>query len=250
MVNILLSGCCGRMGRVVRRAVDQRDDCRIVAGIDLVEGSAAGFPIYSDFSLVKEKVDVIVDFSHPSVLSSLLAYIAENQIPAVLATTGYSSEQIEQIKIAAVSAPLFFSFNMSLGINLLVELAKKATCILGDSFDIEIVEAHHNQKIDAPSGTALMLANGIQDALNEDYDLVYERHSRRQKREKKEIGIHSIRGGTIVGEHSVIFAGHDEVVTLSHSAASKEVFATGAVRAAMYMVGRPAGLYSMSDLIK
>ena len=250
MVKILLSGCCGKMGRAVRQAVAGRDDCVIVAGVDLASDATAGFPVYAAFEQVQEEADVVVDFSHPAVLPSLLAYIEKNQLPAVLATTGYSDEQTALIKKAAESSPIFFSFNMSLGINLLIELAKKATCILSDSFDIEIVEAHHNQKIDAPSGTAVMLAGGIQDALNEGYDLVYERHSRRQKREKKEIGIHSIRGGTIVGEHSVIFAGHDEVVTLSHSAQSKEVFATGAVRAALYMVGRPAGLYAMSDLMK
>ena len=171
-------------------------------------------------------------------------------MPGVLCSTGYSAEQTAQIKAAAQQYPIFFSFNMSLGINLLIELAKKATCILSDSFDIEIVEAHHNQKLDAPSGTAVMIANGIEDALNEDYALVYDRHERREKRPKKEIGMHAIRGGTIVGEHTVLFAGHDEVLKISHSAQSKEVFAVGAIRAALYMVGRPAGLYAMSDLMK
>lgn len=238
------------MGRAVRQAVAQREDCRIVAGVDLATDPMADFPIYRDVASVKEMIDVIVDFSHPSVLPSLLRYIETKGTPAVLATTGYSEEQTAQIKAAAQSAPIFFSFNMSLGINLLIELAKKATCILSDSFDIEIIEAHHNQKLDAPSGTAVMIANGIEDALNEEYELVYDRHERRQKRPKKEIGMHAIRGGSIVGEHTVLFAGHDEVVKISHSAQSKEVFAVGAIRAALYMVGRPAGLYAMSDLMK
>lgn len=250
MVNLLLCGCCGKMGHVIQEAVAAREDCRIVAGVDLAKDDSLSFPVYSSIDQVQETADALIDFSHPSTLDSLLGYMEKTGTAAVLATTGYSEEQIEKIKRMAESVPIFFSFNMSLGINLLVELAKKATCILGESFDIEIVEAHHNQKIDAPSGTAVMLANAVKDALAEDYELVYDRHDRRQKREKKEIGIHSLRGGTIVGEHSVVFAGRDEIVTLSHSARSKEIFACGSVRAALYMVGKPAGLYSMSDLMK
>ena len=250
MVKILLSGCCGKMGRVVRETVAARDDCQIVAGVDLNPDATLPFPVYASVDQVKEDVDALIDFSHPSALNSLLSYIGKTGAAAVLATTGYSEDQIADIREAAKTSPIFFSFNMSLGINLLVELVKKATCILGESFDIEIVEAHHNQKIDSPSGTAVMLANAVQDALTEDYELVYDRHDRRQKRSPKEIGIHSLRGGTIVGEHSVVFAGRDEVVTLSHSARSKEIFAVGAVRAALFMVGKPAGLYQMSDLMK
>ena len=166
-----------------------------------------------------------------------------------MASTGYSEEQIAKIKSVAEQVPVFFTFNMSLGINLLVQLAKKAASVLGDRFDIEIVEKHHNQKIDAPSGTAIMLANAINEEFENSKNYVYDRHSRRQKREKSEIGMHSIRGGTIVGEHDVIFAGHDEVITLSHSAASKTVFAEGSINAAVYLKDKPAGLYDMSLLV-
>lgn len=237
------------MGHVIRTIVSQRDDCKIIAGID-INTESTDFPVYSSFDRITEKADVVIDFSHPSVLDSLLDYVCETGIPAIISTTGYNDDQIKRINEASKTSPIFFSFNMSLGINLLLELSKKAACILGDTFDIEIVEAHHNQKIDAPSGTAVMIANAIEDALNDDgYYPVYDRHSVRQKRNKKEIGIHSIRGGNIVGEHSVMFAGHDEIVSISHSARSKEVFAVGAVKAALFMVGKPAGMYSMKDMI-
>lgn len=248
MTKILLSGCFGKMGRVIADVVSRREDAVISAGVDLSDGSA-DFPTYHTLDEVTEPVDAIIDFSHPSALEGLLAFAREKRVPAVLATTGYSDAQIEKIKAASGETPLFFSFNMSLGINLLVELSKKAVSILGDGFDIEIVEAHHNQKIDAPSGTAVMLADGINEALGEPYSLIYDRHDRRKKREKKEIGMHAIRGGTIVGEHQVIFAGRDEIITLSHSARSKEVFAVGAVSAAVFMHGKPSGLYNMKDLI-
>lgn len=249
MTKIILSGCNGKMGHVIRSIVAQRDDCKIVAGVD-INTESTDFPVYSSFGSITEKADVVIDFSHPSVLDSLLDYISETGIPAIISTTGYNDDQTKKITDAAKTSSIFFSFNMSLGINLLLELSKKAACILGDTFDIEIVEAHHNQKIDAPSGTAVMIANAIEDALNDDgYYPVYDRHSVRRKRDKKEIGIHSIRGGNIVGEHSVMFAGHDEIVSISHSARSKEVFAVGAVKAALFMVGKPAGMYSMKDMI-
>ena len=167
----------------------------------------------------------------------------------VFATTGYSDAQIEQIKLASKEIPIFFSFNMSLGVNLICSLAKKAASILGDGFDIEIIEKHHNQKIDAPSGTAIMLANAVNSQFDGNKVYEYDRHSIRQKRSKKEIGIHSVRGGTIVGEHDVIFAGRDEVITISHSAYSKEVFAVGGVRAAKFIAGKPAGLYDMNSIL-
>ena len=175
---------------------------------------------------------------------------AITNVALVLATTGYDDAQIQKIQSASQQIPVFFTFNMSLGINLLVELAKKAATVLGGQFDIEIVEKHHNQKIDAPSGTAIMIANAINDTLNNEYHYVYDRHARRMKRDSKEIGMHSIRGGTIVGEHDVIFAGQDEVITLSHSAASKTVFAVGAVNAAVYLCGKPAGMYDMKQLVQ
>ena len=248
-VKILISGASGKMGHAVAAAVSEREDCIISAGIDLKTDAYADFNIYQNFSKLPEKPDVIIDFSNPAALDNLLNYCLVNGVPCVLATTGYSEEQISQIKKASESIPVFFSFNMSLGINLLVQLAKKATSILGNQFDIEIVEKHHNQKLDAPSGTALMLADAINSSLDNQYHYVYDRHSRRQKREKSEIGLHAIRGGTIVGEHDIIFAGHDEVITLSHSAASKEVFAVGAVNAAVFLKDQKAGMFDMSALM-
>ncbi len=248
-IKILISGASGKMGHAVAAAVSSREDCVISAGVDLRTESYADFKIYPDFSALPEKPDVVIDFSNPAILDNLLHYCLVNGIPCVLATTGYSEEQTAKIRKAAESIPVFFSFNMSLGINLLVQLAKKATAILGNQFDIEIVEKHHNQKIDAPSGTALMIADAINNSLDNQYHYVYDRHSKRQKREKTEIGLHAIRGGTIVGEHDIIFAGHDEVITLSHSAASKEVFAVGAVNAAVFLKHQKPGMYDMSALM-
>ena len=249
MVKILITGANGKMGHAVAAAVSGREDAVICGGIDLNTAQYGDFPIYDSFSKVEAKPDVIIDFSNPALLDALLEYCLTNGVPAVLATTGYSEEQIAKIRKAAEQIPVFFSFNMSLGINLLVQRAKKAAAILGGQFDIEIVEKHHNQKIDAPSGTALMLADAINDTLNNEYHYVYDRHSKRQKREKTEIGLHAIRGGTIVGEHDIIFAGHDEVITLSHSAASKEVFAVGAVNAAVFLAAQKPGMYDMSAMM-
>ena len=249
MKRIILSGCNGKMGKFITDIVDSRDDCEIVAGVDKDAVMLSNYPVFSAFSDIKCEADVIIDFSHPSVLSSLLSYVHDTKTPAVIATTGFDEKQTEMIKEAAKTRPIFFSFNMTLGINLLADLLKKATAVLADSFDIEIIEAHHNQKIDAPSGTAIMLANAINEQLDKSYELKYDRHSVREKRPKKEIGMHAVRGGTIVGEHEVIFAGRDEIITLSHSARSKEVFAVGAVKAAVFMVGKEAGMYSMTDLI-
>ena len=250
MTNIVISGANGKMGKVINNVISLRDDCRVIAGIDINTESYADISIFASPDMLPEKPDVIIDFSHPSALDSLIGYALSTGTPLVLATTGYSDEQIEKIKKSSEQIPVFFTFNMSLGINLLVELAKKATAVLGDQFDIEIVEKHHNQKIDAPSGTAIMLANAVNDTLDNKMKYTYDRHSQRKKREKNEIGIHSIRGGTIVGEHDVIFAGRDEVITLSHQASSKEVFAVGSVNAAIFMNGKKKGLYTMADLIK
>ena len=253
MKRIVLSGCNGHMGQVISNSVNERDDCKIVAGIDLNTNTPFGYPVYKSAAEITEEADVLIDFSHVSVLTSILQYSVEKNIPVVLCTTGYSKEQVEELKEASKKIPVFYSRNMSLGINLLVALSKKAARILGDQFDIEIVEKHHNQKIDAPSGTALMIADGICEALQEEKHYVYDRHSQRKKREKNEIGLHAIRGGTIVGEHEVIFAGHHETITLSHSAQTKDLFAIGAINAAMYLVSgerKPAGLYDMSDMIQ
>lgn len=250
MKRILLSGCSGKMGKNIISVVSERDDCQITAGLDLVTETDCGFPVYSDiFEIDPLSADVIIDFSHPSVLEPLLQYSLKNKMPVVLATTGYTDEQVEMIKNASNEIPVFYSRNMSLGINLLVSLAKKAVSILGDSFDIEILEKHHNQKIDAPSGTALMIADAINEERDNFYKYEYDRHSRRKKRDKNEIGLHAVRGGTIVGEHDVIFAGHDEVITLSHSAQSKGVFAAGAVNAAVFICDLQPGLYDMEALV-
>ena len=250
MTNIILCGCNGKMGAAVQSFVSQREDCSIAAGVDVSGGSQGSFPVYTSISQVKEAAQVVVDFSHPSALSGILEYCRQHPgTAAVLCTTGYSAEQTREIQEASKELPLFYSRNMSLGINLLIELAKKAEAVLGDAFDVEIVEMHHNQKIDAPSGTALMIADAINQVRNDSMQYVYDRNSQRKKREKQEIGLHSVRGGTIVGEHQVIFAGQSEVITLSHSAQSKELFAAGAVNAAVFMAGKAPGLYDMSHMI-
>ena len=247
---ILLSGCNGKMGRAITALVKEREDCEIAAGVDLVSTGNEGYPVFSSAADVTVPVDVVVDFSHPSLLEPLLAFGRKTKTPLVLCTTGYSKEQTQSVHEASREIPVFSSGNMSLGINLLMELAKRAVQVLGDGFDVEIVEMHHNQKIDAPSGTALMLADAVSEAKQEEMHYMYDRHSQRKKREKNEIGIHSVRGGTIVGEHEVIFAGHHEVIKLSHSAQSKEVFAAGAVNAAVFLSRQKPGLYNMSDLLK
>ena len=249
MTNIAICGANGKMGKTIYNCVQNREDCTVVAGIDLYTEQYADFPIVPTPAELPVRPDVIIDFSNPASLDGLLEYCLTTGTPIVVASTGYSDEQIQKIKSASQQIPVFFTFNMSLGINLLVELAKKATKVLGNQFDIEIVEKHHNQKIDAPSGTAIMLANAINETLDNSKHYVYDRHSRRQKRDKSEIGMHAIRGGTIVGEHDVIFAGHDEVITLSHSASSKTVFAEGSINAGVFLKDQPAGLYDMSMLI-
>ncbi len=249
MTKIILSGANGKMGRVIQNVVSLRDDCEIVAGVDLNTESTS-FPVYTDINEITEKADVIIDFSNPVLLDSLLAYSKANKMPLVIATTGYDDNQKAQINDASKECPIFFTYNMSMGINLLANLAKKAVSVLGSDFDIEIIEKHHNQKIDAPSGTALMLADAICEKIDNDMKYEYDRHSKREKRTKNEIGLHAVRGGTIVGEHDIMFCGRDEIITLSHSARSKEIFAVGAVNAAVYMNGKDAGLYDMAELIK
>lgn len=249
MKKIILCGANGKMGHVIRNIIAADNECEIVAGVD-INTESTDFPIYSEIDSVKESADVIIDFSNPALLNSLLEYSAAKKIPVVIATTGFDDDQKKQIENAATENGVFFTYNMSLGINLLATLAKKAVDVLGNDFDIEIIEKHHNQKIDAPSGTALMLADAICEEIDKPMKYEYDRHSKREKRSKNEIGMHAVRGGTIVGEHEIIFAGRDEIITLSHSARSKEIFAVGAVNAAKYMVGKGAGLYTMKDLIK
>lgn len=249
MTKIVICGANGKMGHTIYNCVKEREDCTVVGGIDIFTEEYADFPIVDKPEKLPVKPDVIIDYSNPASLDAVLEYCLSTGTPAVLATTGYSDEQIAKIRSASEQIAIFFTFNMSLGINLLVQLAKKATSVLGDRFDIEIVEKHHNQKIDAPSGTAIMLANAINETLDNSKHYIYDRHSQRKKREKSEIGMHAIRGGTIVGEHDIIFAGHDEVITLSHSAASKSVFAEGSINAAVFIKDKGAGLYDMAQLV-
>lgn len=248
MINVILCGCSGQMGAFVAKAVENEEDIRIAAGVDKYN-NGQDFPVFSSFSEINTEADVIIDFSSPQVLDDVLEYAIENKISAVLATTGYDDEQLGKISEASKKIPVFFTFNMSIGVNLICSLAKKAASILGDGFDVEIVEKHHNRKVDAPSGTAIMLANAVNSEFGNEKYFEYDRHSKRQKRSKNEIGIHSVRGGTIVGEHDVIFAGHDEVITISHSAYSREVFAAGAVKAARFLIGRKAGMYNMNSIM-
>lgn len=249
MTRIIISGCNGKMGHEVSAIASERNDCAVVGGIDVSNQIDNIYPVFKKPADINVEADVIIDFSNPALLSSLLQYAEVHKTPLVLCTTGYNSPQVEALKRVSTEVPIFYSGNMSLGVNLLIELSKKAAQVLGDGFDIEIIEKHHNQKIDAPSGTALMIADEISSAIPNNMHYVYDRHSQRKKRESSEIGIHSIRGGTIIGEHEVIFAGHHEVITLSHSAQSKEVFASGAVNAAVFLASMPAGLYNMSDLL-
>jgi len=250
MTDIILSGCCGNMGKVITALCQEDETIQIVAGVDSFDCGKMPYPVYPAFERIAQKADVIIDFSNPSVLESMLKVAKSTQTPVVIATTGYDEKQLQMIQTAAKDIAIFFTFNMSLGINLMCALAKTATKVLGNSFDIEIIEKHHNQKIDAPSGTAIMLANAISEELEQKPLYEYDRHSKRAKRSKNEIGIHSVRGGTIVGEHEVIFAGTDEVVSVKHQAMSKKVFAVGAINAAKLLTEKHSGMFSMEDIIK
>lgn len=248
MTNIILNGCNGRMGRVLTSLIEAQPNCRVVCGFDVTEATDRPFPVYTSPEDYDGPVDVLIDFSNPKALEKLLPYVSRRKIPTIFATTGLSDAQLASLREASSSIPVFFSANMSVGVNLLIELAQKAAKFLGEGFNIEIIEKHHNQKLDAPSGTALAIADALTDVLPET-QYVYDRHSVRKKRSSEEIGIHSIRGGTIVGEHDVLFAGRDEIITLSHRADSREIFATGALKAALFLAKQPAGFYSMKDLL-
>lgn len=250
MQKIIISGCCGHMGRVVADICASDPDVEIVAGIDLLAQPMEGFPVFATPAACHVEADAVIDFSHPAALGGLLDFCVERRLPIVLATTGYSEEQLAQISEAAKSIPLFRSANMSLGVNVLMDLVRRAAALLGEDFDVEIQERHHRRKLDAPSGTALMLADAASSALSYEAEYVYDRHSVRKPRDRREIGVSSLRGGTIVGDHTVVFAGRDEVIELSHHAASREVFAAGAVKAAKFLACVDApGLYDMSHLI-
>ncbi len=237
------------MGQVITRMAEQYSDLKITAGYDITDSGKNAYPVCTDLKKYEFHPDVIIDFSNPAALEGLIDYSVKNKIPAVIATTGLSQTQIKLLEKASHSIPVFFSANMSLGINLLIDLVKKAARLLEQNYDIEIIEKHHNQKLDAPSGTALAIADSINSVLAQKQEYVYDRHSRRKKRSKTEIGIHAIRGGTIVGEHSVIFAGSDEIIEINHTAMSKEIFGTGALRAARFLYGKAPGMYDMNDLI-
>ena len=251
MLRIIISGCNGHMGRVVADLCAADPAVEVAAGFDVLGPADRDFPVYASPEQFQGQADAVIDFSSPAALDGLLAFGAARHIPLVLATTGYSPEQVAQIGAAAREVPIFRSANMSLGINVLLELVKKAAAVLGGSYDIEIVERHHRRKVDAPSGTALMIADAAAQSCGHETEYVFERHSVRHPRDKKEIGISAVRGGTIVGEHEIIFAGHDEVMEIRHTALSREIFAQGAVEAAKFMatVTEP-GMYDMSMLVK
>ncbi len=249
MIRILLCGSEGKMGRAVKNTVEPLCDMQIAGLVDVSLETDLSKGEFKSFADVSGEYDCIIDFSNPAVLQSELEYAQKSGTPIVLCTTGFSQQQLESVEKASEKIAVFFSANMSLGVNLLVSLCQKAAEILGDNFDIEIIEKHHNQKLDAPSGTALMIANAINEACDQRYHYVYDRQSVRQKRDGKEIGISAVRGGNIVGEHEVLFAGHDECISIKHSATSKEVFAVGAVNAAKFLASKKSGMYSMKDML-
>lgn len=250
MTNIILRGCNGKMGQVISEIVEMDENAVIVAGIDISQNRMNKYPVYQNFSQCKVKADVIIDFSAPVHLEEMLEFAKNRGIGIVLCTTGFSKEQLELINQTADYIPILRSANMSMGINLIMKLVQEAANVLADSgFDIEIVEKHHNKKVDAPSGTALALADAMNEVLRNEYEYKYDRSKERIARNKKEIGISAVRGGTIVGEHEVIFAGTDEVIEIKHTAYSKAIFAKGAVQAAKYLPGKPAGMYQMSNLM-
>ncbi|WP_085833375.1 4-hydroxy-tetrahydrodipicolinate reductase [Clostridium merdae] len=249
MTRFIISGCNGKMGNYIAAGIKNRPDCITVAGVDAFAGAEKEFPVFSSAADISCEADVLIDFSNPALLSSLLELGVSRKMPMVICTTGFSKDQVAQIKKASESIPIFYSGNMSLGVNLMIELAKKAASVLWGQFDVEIIEKHHNQKVDAPSGTALMIADAISSTVEDEPHYEYDRHSQRKKRSKTEIGLHSVRGGTIVGEHEVVFAGPDEILSITHSAQSKEIFSTGSINAALFLIGKSAGMYNMSDLL-
>lgn len=249
MTDILVCGIRGKMGGVIRELLSDDREAKIVCGVDTAAGDLGGIPVYSRFDDVKERVDVILDFSSPAALSGELLWAEKHGCPAVLAATGYTESQLKEIERYSEKIAIFKTANFSLGINILMKLVKSAAQTLGESFDIEIIEKHHNLKVDAPSGTALMLAKSANEAFEGKKSFVCGRSGTSGKR-GGEIGLHAVRGGTIVGEHEVMFAGEDEILTLSHSARSKRVFAAGAIRAAKWLKGKPCGKYDMDDMIE
>ena len=259
MTRIILRGCNGKMGQAITRLLqikkqdEETEDlvkAKIVAGIDVSNVSLNDYPVFTSYNDCDVEADVIIDFSSPNNIEEEFEYAKTNSIPIVLCTTGLSEEQDKTVKDLSKEIAILQAANMSIGVNMLIKIVKMVSMALADSgFDIEIVEKHHNQKVDAPSGTALALANAIKDSLKDDYHYIYDRSDKREKRDSKEIGISAVRGGTIVGEHDVIFAGIDEVIELSHTAYSRNVFAKGAIEAALFLPGKASGLYDMEDVL-
>lgn len=249
MIKAIVSGCNGKMGQVVTNLIESDAGIEVVAGFDANDVPKNSFPVYSRPKNCKEEADVIIDFSNSEVTEVLLEYAVLKKIPSVIATTGLSNIQMQRIEKASKHIPIFQSGNMSLGINLVLKLIEDTAKVLHNSFDIEIIEKHHNSKVDAPSGTALMMAQSVNSVLPEKAEYVYNRTNIRRKRSKNEIGIHSMRGGTIVGEHSVIFAGTDEIIEINHTALSRNIFGLGAIRAAKFIVQQQPGFYNMKNLI-
>lgn len=250
MTRIILRGCNGRMGQVITELLKNDDQATIVAGIDLYETTGNGYPVYTSFSACKTEADVIIDFASPDKMDKMLQYAEQNNVPIVLCTTGLTEEDLRAVDKASEKVAILRSANMSMGYNVLAKVLQSVSSLLAEAdFDIEIVEKHHNQKVDAPSGTALAFANVINDTLNQEYSYKFDRSGDHVKRPKKEIGISAVRGGTIVGDHDIIFAGVDEVITFNHIAYSRAIFAKGAIQAAKFLNGKTAGMYQMSDVI-
>ncbi len=250
MVNVIMHGCSGKMGNMITEICSTDDEINIVAGISAVPDESKDYPVFTSVKDCDVEADAVIDFSAAPAVDALLEYCEDKNLPVVLCTTGLSEEQLSKVEALSKKVAVLKSANMSLGINMLFNILKEATKILGSAgFDVEIVEKHHNLKLDAPSGTALALADSVNEAAGNSYEYVYDRSGRREKRDKKELGISAVRGGTIVGEHEVIFAGTDEVVTFKHTAYSKAVFAKGAVQAAKFLKGKTAGMYDMQDVI-
>lgn len=250
MVRVIMNGCNGKMGQVITGIAAGDEQVEIVAGIDVYDGIQNPYLVFADIKDCTVEADVIIDFSTAKAVDGLLDYVEEKKIPVVLCTTGLSEAQLNRVSEVAGKTAVLKSANMSLGINTIMKLLQQAVQVFGPAgYDVEIVEKHHNQKLDAPSGTAIALADSMNEVMDHQYEYIYDRSQRRQKRDAKELGISAVRGGTIVGEHEVIFAGTDEVIEIKHTAYSKAVFAKGAVEAAKYLAGKPAGLYNMSDVI-
>lgn len=251
MVKILMHGCNGKMGRMITEIVKNEEDAVIAAGVDKFTGILNDYPVFEEIAQCDVDVDVVIDFSNAGAVDELLDYCVKKSLPVVLCTTGLSDEQLKKVDECSEKIAVLKSANMSMGINLLLKLLKDAAKVLAPAgYDIELVEKHHNQKLDAPSGTALALADSINEAMGNEYEYVYDRSQVRKKRDAKEIGISAVRAGTIVGEHEVIFAGTDEVIEFKHTAYSRSVFAKGAVEAGKFLAGQPAGMYDMGDVIQ